>query len=253
MIYGAAYWPEAENEALGKMGYDDSKALTHARRSALFESLKRCGRIGYCIISLSAQYLSEQMLHKSPNSLNKVSHETAVQLVHEAQNAGVNVTSIYVDTVGDADRYRDKLQYILGPSIRVTVESKADATYPVVSAASICAKVTRDAAMEEWEFEEPGFESTGPLGSGYPGDAVTKAWMENNQDTVFGFPSLVRFSWATTKKLMQEKGCKADWGDDEEEDVGAPKITGFFQAKSGPPKRPAWYHTRGMSHVMDIE
>ena len=42
--------------------------------------------------------------------------------------------------MGAADKYQDKLQKIF-PGIQITVAPKADAKFPVVSAASICAKV----------------------------------------------------------------------------------------------------------------
>ena len=44
--------------------------------------------------------------------------------------------------MGVADKYQDKLQKIF-PGIKITVAPKADAKFPVVSAASICAKVKR--------------------------------------------------------------------------------------------------------------
>ena len=44
--------------------------------------------------------------------------------------------------MGVADKYQDKLQKIF-PGIKITVAPKADAKFPVISAASICAKVMR--------------------------------------------------------------------------------------------------------------
>ena len=42
-------------------------------------------------------------------------------------------------------------------------------------------------------------------GSGYPADPVTKKWLQNNFDPVFGFPNIVRFSWATITNYFEEK------------------------------------------------
>lgn len=47
---------------------------------------------------------------------------------------------VYVDTVGDPEKYRIKLTERF-PSIQFVVAKKADSVYPVVSGASIVAKV----------------------------------------------------------------------------------------------------------------
>lgn len=81
----------------------------------------------------------------------------------------------FVDTVGIAADYQKKLEEIF-PDITFVVTSKADSIYPIVSAASIAAKVTRDRVLEAWTFVE-GEGSYGEkedareFGSGYPGGA----------------------------------------------------------------------------------
>lgn len=67
---------------------------------------------------------------------------------------GINVTKIYLDTVGIPEAYKAKLDQVFNSGrnqhIEIRVESKADSKYPVVSAASICAKVVRDTELENW-------------------------------------------------------------------------------------------------------
>jgi ribonuclease H2 subunit A len=89
---------------------------------------------------------------------------------------------VFVDTVGDAGKYEARLSRDI-PGVKFTVCPKADSIYPIVSAASIAAKVTRDQMQANIQGES---------GSGYPGDAVTKAWLADRLDPVFGFPPDVR-------------------------------------------------------------
>ena len=56
------------------------------------------------------------------------------------------------------------------------------------------------------------------MGSGYPGDPVTKAWLAASMDGVFGWPSVVRFSWQTARVLLKERGYGVMWGDEVDED-----------------------------------
>lgn len=73
--------------------------------------------------------------------MNSLSHDTAIQLVEEVLAKGVDVDELYVDTVGKKETYQDKLKLRFPMIKKIVVDTKADAKYHVVSAASICAKV----------------------------------------------------------------------------------------------------------------
>jgi len=144
------------------------------------------------------------MLSEKKVSLNVISENSAIQLIERFINKGYNVRNAYLDTVGSADAYRKLLEkHFSGRNIKFTVTSKADSLFKVVSAASIVAKVNRDKAISEWKFRE-NIKPDLDFNSGYPGDAQTVAWLKRNVDKIMGLPSLARYSWSTTDKLLKE-------------------------------------------------
>jgi ribonuclease H2 subunit A len=46
------------------------------------------------------------------------------------------------------------------------------------------------------------------FGCGYPGDKDAVSWLKRHLHPVFGFPTLVRFSWQTIKTLQEEHCIK---------------------------------------------
>ncbi|XP_067935444.1 ribonuclease H2 subunit A-like [Watersipora subatra] len=216
MVYGVAYSPLDNKGDLKEMGFADSKTLSEPQRDKMFDELNaRTDAIGWMVKILSPHYISTCMLRRSKYNLNELSHDTAIELIQSVLKKGVRVKEVYVDTVGDPDKYQKKLK-ILFPDLEITVAKKADATYSIVSAASICAKVARDKATQNWKFAEK-VELTEDYGSGYPGDPKTKEFLAKNVDRVFGFSKLVRFSWSTASKLLDERAVPVRWADDEEE------------------------------------
>uniref|UniRef100_A0A1A8K3M0 Ribonuclease n=1 Tax=Nothobranchius kuhntae TaxID=321403 RepID=A0A1A8K3M0_NOTKU len=217
MVYGICFCPVSQKEELKALKVADSKTLTEAERETLFQKLEEAkSYVGWALQILSPNVISTSMLQRTKYNLNALSHDTAIGLVQFALDSGVQVKEVYVDTVGPAEKYEEKLSQHF-PGVQVTVRPKADSLFPIVSAASICAKVARDHAVEGWKFPEDLGETDGAYGSGYPNDPKTKAWLLKYLDPVFGFPQFVRFSWSTAQTQLDSKAAPVHWDDDEED------------------------------------
>ncbi|EAY15981.1 ribonuclease HII family protein [Trichomonas vaginalis G3] len=208
MVYSGAIAP---NKYEWPKDVDDSKKLTAEQREEIFDEIKKLP-VGFAVRVISAEEISAKQtaLVNPPISLNTVSHHAARDLVQAFLDKGLNIKALYVDTVGIAESYQDWLQDKF-PNIKVTVRAKADATYKVVGAASICAKVTRDRLLADFKFEEPGLEISHDWGSGYPSDPKTSNWLETNFDPVFGYPSVARFDWKPIKMMFENNKMTADF------------------------------------------
>ena len=73
--------------------------------------------------------------------------------------------------------------------------------------------------LDIWLFSgDNGVEISKQWGSGYPGDPVTKKFLRDNLDPIFGFPSIVRLSWKTAENLIDEKGIQMEFEEEEPEE-----------------------------------
>ncbi|XP_026440140.1 ribonuclease H2 subunit A-like isoform X2 [Papaver somniferum] len=203
MVYGCLYCPISYQKTLSTLSFADSKTLKEEKREELFESLKIDESIGWLADVIDPRELSAKMLRKIKVNLNEISHNSAMGLVTAVLDLGVFLTEVYVDTVGDPEKYRIKMSERF-PGIKFVVAKKADSLYPVVSGASIVAKVTRDRAVRDWVLDETAENINRKFGSGYPGDPETKTWLKDHQHPVFGFPTLVRFSWGTCTPYFKD-------------------------------------------------
>lgn len=245
MVYGLLYLPLAQHRSLLAQThhFDDSKVLTPAFRSSLMKTLctpdtdlyQNCG---WATRVMSARDIGSGMLKAAGSyNLNAQAMDATIDLIKDVFAKGINVREIYIDTIGSPAVYQKKLERIF-PTTTITVAKKADSLYPCVSAASVCAKVTRDAALEVCyqtyasaadAREEPQAVAEG-WGSGYPSDARCTTWLKGHMNPVFGWGNECRFSWGTAKDLLEAKGTgtKVDWPvDDDEQGM---RVTDFFSA-----------------------
>ncbi|CAE7221781.1 unnamed protein product, partial [Rhizoctonia solani] len=131
--------------------YDaDSKVLNHATRATLLETLASDPEhLSWSVRVLAPQDISSGMLRHPPTNLNEQSKQATVSLIRDIIASGIDIAEIYVDALGPSVPYQEYLSKLF-PAAKVTVCPKADSIYPIVSAASIAAKVTRDAWIENW-------------------------------------------------------------------------------------------------------
>lgn len=213
MVYAAAFYPVEFAEKYSENQFADSKTLSEERREDIFEDITKDPNIAWIARIISPHSISCGFYRREKYNLNEISHDAATELVRSVVSTNVKVDELYVDTVGKAEKYRDILKKRLPTVGKITVESKADAKFPVVSASSIVAKVLRDLCVSNWRFPENseilGIKDV-PFGSGYPGDSISTGFLRKCFNRIFGFPTFVRTNWSTASLILDAKGYPWD-------------------------------------------
>lgn len=101
----------------------------------------------------------------------------------------VDVDAIYIDAFMDPLRLKRLHRYVIA-------EYNADVKYPVVSAASIIAKVNRDRYIEQLKAEY------GDFGSGYPSDPDTLRFI-SDREKLDRILKHIRKKWSTYRNLKK--------------------------------------------------
>ncbi|MHA1345534.1 MAG: ribonuclease HII [Candidatus Heimdallarchaeaceae archaeon] len=183
---------QERHQELKKMGAKDSKLLSKTRREALYPQLKKIAA-DIKVKHLSPAEIDE--LRKSI-SLNVIEQQIMLKLTKEVKQ---NLEVIYIDAA-DVNAKRFGLVFEKEfPKAKIVSKHKADEFYPVVSAASIIAKVERDREVVSL-IKEVGED----MGSGYPADPKTKSFLKKYYSQHKKFPPFVRESWETAKKIKKD-------------------------------------------------
>jgi len=182
LVVGAFLYEGEEQTALRGAGANDSKVLSAQKRVAARGRLTALGQEAFRAI------LAPQI---DEGNVNALEEDAFLSLVAE-----LRPDRVYLDAPvhpAGIPKLRARLIARSGVADWV-VECKADGTYPVVGAASIVAKTERDAAIE----------AIGHIGSGYPSDPVTRAWLSAALARPEPLPSFVRTRWGTIEALRQQ-------------------------------------------------
>ncbi len=187
LCIGAFLAVDADDEVLLANGATDSKKLSAKRRDAARLALDALGTWEVVRIEPSAI---------DAGNLNALEEQAIVALVRKYAP-----DKVIVDALGHPATIPRTIARLAAqcPPAEWLMEPKADGTYPVVGAASIFAKTTRDAALQAVKDEH------GDLGSGYPSDPKTRGWLAEWHRAGKEWPSFVRTRWGTVRDLEEPR------------------------------------------------
>ncbi|MGQ0797529.1 MAG: ribonuclease HII [Methanobacteriota archaeon] len=174
--------------AFRQLGVRDSKKLPPERREALAPEIERLGRCHLVVIPAE-----EIDATRAAMSLNDFEARIFAAVISELRPATAYVDAADVDEI----EFKRAILRELDCDVEVVSQHEADDIFPVVGAASILAKVRRDAEMRALAAE-----IGQPLGSGYPHDPVTITFLERWIREKGSLPPHTRASWDTARRLL---------------------------------------------------
>jgi ribonuclease HII len=184
---------------LKELGVMDSKLLTRKKREDLLETIKKKA-IGFKAHKITPSEIDTGM--GIGLNLNQVEAMAAGIIINELSK-GKKDLKIVIDcpSVNTSSWKKQLLEYVKAKDLGITCEHKADTKHVSVSAASIIAKVTRDAEIKKLH-EKIGIN----FGSGYPNDPKTKQFLKKHiNDPQVKKHRIFRETWATYKRAKQGK------------------------------------------------
>lgn len=193
---------ERQEAKLRLIKVKDSKLLSPQRREFLAREIKKIVTAN-CILKTSAKEIDDLISQKV--NLNKIEALKAGEIINVLTK---NVPKVEVIIDCPSTNTQKWKNYVLShvknrEKIVLKCEHKADMNYPVVSAASILAKVTRDSEMDkirkQYDIE---------CGSGYPSDPICIKFLKTPKAEELAKLGLIRKSWQTWGREVKKQGQK---------------------------------------------
>ena len=179
---------------LEKIGVKDSKILSPETRRRLYNCISNIAVKTY-VIKIPPKEIDKVVFFGGKlRKLNWLEAKIMAEVISR-----LKPDIVYVDASDvSVERFKENIKCMLNFEVKIISEHNADTKYPIVSAASIIAKVERDREIEELR------EIYGDFGSGYPSDQRTInfliEWIKIHRE----FPDFVRKSWKTAKEIISK-------------------------------------------------
>ncbi|MEM3873778.1 MAG: ribonuclease HII [Candidatus Bathyarchaeia archaeon] len=189
---------DGDIQRLVQLGVKDSKLLSPSRREMLAVEIKRVAR-KHAIVKLSPSEIDKVVERgRKLYRLNRLEAQAMAKVIEllKPDIAYVDASDVL------EERFKQQILEYLPFKVEIVSEHKADRKYPVVSAASIVAKVERDREIAELKAKY------GDFGCGYPTDPKTLDFLRRCLESFKGYPDFVRKSWKPAKKIKRENDAQ---------------------------------------------
>lgn len=189
VLCAVAIEQEREGE-LWQIGVRDSKRLTPSKRERLGEQIAQIAH------SVQMALVLPQEIDRE--NLNVLSKKKSAELISR-----LDPDWVYLDVPARGpgiQKYCQAIRWLVGrEDLKIFGENRADQNYAVVAAASIVAKVVRDAEIKKLH------KLYGDFGSGYPSDPKTKSFARNCLTAHKGLPPIIRTKWSTIARIRKSR------------------------------------------------
>jgi len=184
---------EEDEKKLVRLKVKDSKLLTKKQREFLFDKVKAVSH-KYEVVIIEPEEIDKAVNNHDGLNLNRLEANKTAEILNL-----LNPDRAIIDAPSNNIKsYRQYLaRFVKNKKIDIILEHKADLNYPIVGAASIIAKVTRDNEIERIKKE-----INVDFGSGYMTDPKTLKFLEKYYEK---YDYLFRKSWFPYKDVMSKK------------------------------------------------
>jgi ribonuclease HII len=199
LFIGGVSIKESDAEMLRASGVKDSKLLSPSARERLYDLVLRVAK-SYVVIQIPPEEVDEYVKRKKKHT--KLNYLEAIYMGRAIGSLEGEVA--YVDASdSNVSIFASQVKENLSKQVGLVAVHHADRIFPVVSAASIIAKVRRDREIRRISSE------LGDFGSGYPSDPKTieflRRWVKRHREP----PPYTRQTWRTWKRIDGSANSRA--------------------------------------------